>query len=105
MMLTKDQYEKASVLFTEYFVKNYPGPDTIISRPTWHAPKILRAAAACIEEAILTVPPSGTAPSAEIAAGSAEAGQPWRCQNMGHKRYLMFQCTECSTSTSASEPK
>lgn len=30
--------------FTEYFVKNYPGPDTIIYAPEWHAPKIFRAA-------------------------------------------------------------
>lgn len=30
--------------FTEYFVKNYPGPDTIIARPEWHAPRIFRAA-------------------------------------------------------------
>ena len=30
--------------FTEYFVTNYPGPDTIISDPRWHAPKIFRAA-------------------------------------------------------------
>lgn len=40
---------------------------------------------------------SGTALSAEIAARSAEAGQPWRCQNMAHKRYLMFHCAECET--------
>lgn len=99
MMLTKDQYEKASVIFAEYFVKNYPGPDTVIHRPLWHSPKILRAALHAIETALLTVPPSGTAPSAEIAAGSAEDGQPWRCQNMGHKRYLMFHCTECAETT------
>lgn len=30
--------------FTEYFVKNYPGPNTIISNPNWHAPKIFAAA-------------------------------------------------------------
>lgn len=30
--------------FTEYFVRNYPGPDTIIGDPKWHAPKIFRAA-------------------------------------------------------------
>ena len=30
--------------FTEWFVKNYPGPNTIISKPEWHAPKIFRAA-------------------------------------------------------------
>lgn len=35
---------KALATFTEYFVKNYPGPDTIICDPNWHAPKIFRAA-------------------------------------------------------------
>lgn len=30
--------------FTEYFVLNYPGPDTAIFDPKWHAPKIFRAA-------------------------------------------------------------
>lgn len=30
--------------FTEWFVKNYPGPNTIISNPLWHAPRIFRAA-------------------------------------------------------------
>ncbi|MCY1667885.1 hypothetical protein [Rhizobium sp. SL86] len=32
--------------FAEYFVKNYPGPDTVIFDPKWHAPKIYRAALA-----------------------------------------------------------
>jgi hypothetical protein len=30
--------------FTEYFVRNYPGPDTIIHNPQWHAARIFRAA-------------------------------------------------------------
>lgn len=30
--------------FTDYFVKNYPGPDTIIGDPYWHAPKLYKAA-------------------------------------------------------------
>lgn len=30
--------------FMEYFRQNYPGPDTIICKPDWHAPKIYRAA-------------------------------------------------------------
>ncbi len=30
--------------FTAYFVKNYPGPNTIIGDPKWHAPRIFRAA-------------------------------------------------------------
>ena len=34
---------KAEAIFTEYFAKNYPGPDTVIFDPKWHAPKIFRA--------------------------------------------------------------
>lgn len=34
--------------FTAYFVKNYPGPDTIIFNPKWHAPKIFRAAVSAL---------------------------------------------------------
>lgn len=34
--------------FTAYFVKNYPGPDTIIFDPKWHAPKIFRAAVSAL---------------------------------------------------------
>ena len=30
--------------FGEWFGKNYPGPDTIIGNPHWHAPRIWRAA-------------------------------------------------------------
>jgi len=30
--------------FTEWFCRNYPGPDTIIHKPEWHAPKVFRAA-------------------------------------------------------------
>lgn len=30
--------------FTEYFARNYPGPNTVIFDPKWHAPKIFRAA-------------------------------------------------------------
>lgn len=44
--------EKALTVFTEYFVKNYPGPRTIIGKPDWHAPKIYRAAKHAILSAI-----------------------------------------------------
>lgn len=37
--------------FTEYFVQNYPGPNTIISNPRWHAPKIFRAAVWALSQA------------------------------------------------------
>ncbi|OKP69609.1 hypothetical protein BTE77_27855 [Ensifer adhaerens] len=30
--------------FMEYFCRNYPGPDTVIFDPKWHAPKLFRAA-------------------------------------------------------------
>lgn len=40
--------QQALAEFTDYFVRNYPGPDTIIYDPRWHAPKIFRAAAAAI---------------------------------------------------------
>ena len=37
--------DEALAHFTEYFCRNYPGPDTIIHKPEWHAPKIFKAAA------------------------------------------------------------
>ena len=30
--------------FMEWFRKNYPGPDTIIYKPDWHAPRVYQAA-------------------------------------------------------------
>ena len=36
--------EDAPKEFVDYFVKNYPGPNTIIGNPWWHVPKIWRAA-------------------------------------------------------------
>lgn len=38
----------AEARFTAYFVQNYPGPNTVIYDPKWHAPKIFRAALAAI---------------------------------------------------------
>lgn len=35
--------------FADYFTKNYPGPDTVIFDPAWHAPRIFRAAVHAIE--------------------------------------------------------
>lgn len=45
------EYAAALAAFTEYFVRNYPGPDTIIHNPNWHAPKLFAAAAKAIQEA------------------------------------------------------
>ncbi|WP_319311497.1 hypothetical protein [Shinella sp.] len=44
--------QKAIEQFTDYFVKNYPGPDTIIYDPKWHAPKIFAAAFRAITAAL-----------------------------------------------------
>lgn len=49
MKLTPEQRTAALATFSEYFVRNYPGPNTIISDPNWHAPKIFRAALHAIE--------------------------------------------------------
>ncbi len=55
--------ELALAEFTEYFVHNYPGPNTIIMDPRWHAPKIFRAA----ERALLATP--AQTPSEPVAEG------------------------------------
>jgi hypothetical protein len=47
--LRPEQRTAALATFSEYFVKNYPGPHTIIGDPNWHAPKIFRAALHAIE--------------------------------------------------------
>ncbi|WP_421357839.1 Lar family restriction alleviation protein [Agrobacterium rosae] len=46
-----DSTKEAEASFTEYFVRNYPGPDTVIYDPRWHAPKIFRAAAYALKNA------------------------------------------------------
>jgi hypothetical protein len=40
--------DEALVNFSGWFCRNYPGPDTIIHKPEWHAPKVFRAAAYAI---------------------------------------------------------
>lgn len=42
--MTTTPEREALAAFTDYFVSNYPGPNTIIRDPRWHAPKIFRAA-------------------------------------------------------------
>ena len=39
-----EDYAKAEAAFADYFIRNYPGPDTIIFDPAWHAPKLFYAA-------------------------------------------------------------
>ncbi|WP_234842217.1 hypothetical protein [Sinorhizobium meliloti] len=38
-----DAYATAEAAFAEYFARNYPGPDTVIFNPAWHAPKLFYA--------------------------------------------------------------
>ncbi|MDK4720084.1 hypothetical protein PH552_12090 [Rhizobium sp. CNPSo 3968] len=45
-------HDKALEAFTDYFVRNYPGPDTIIFDPKWHAPKLFNAAMKAIQAEI-----------------------------------------------------
>lgn len=52
--LHSDTYAAAERAFTDYFVRNYPGPNTIIFDPKWHAPKLFSAAARAISDARLT---------------------------------------------------
>jgi hypothetical protein len=59
--------------FTEYFVKNYPGPDTIIHKPEWHAPKIFRAAQAAIKA---HPAPAGLPSFTQVANGLPEFDKP-----------------------------
>ena len=40
--------DEALANFSGWFCRNYPGPDTIIHKPEWHAPKVFRAAADAI---------------------------------------------------------
>ena len=54
--------------FTDYFVRNYPGPDTIIYDPKWHAPKIFRAAQYAIANATTTPPTAEPAAQGEVVA-------------------------------------
>lgn len=35
--------DKALEVFSDYFRHNYPGPDTIIHKPDWHAPRLFSA--------------------------------------------------------------
>jgi hypothetical protein len=44
------QEAQALEQFTEYFVRNYPGPETVIHNPKWHAPRIFRAALSALSK-------------------------------------------------------
>ncbi len=49
--MTTTPHDKALTAFTEYFVRNYPGPDTVIFDPKWHAPKLFTAALQAMKSA------------------------------------------------------
>lgn len=90
-------------VFTEYFIENYPGPNTVITDPRWHAPKIFRAAQAAIEgpktngaEAVEADPlaylcPSCRAVKPRMAVTYTQAEVP----GMGELIYATIFCGEC----------
>jgi hypothetical protein len=62
--------------FADWFRKNYPGPDTVIYKPDWHAPKIFRAVVAAIDAAqpaTIAFERPGGLPGAEMTAGEVRA--------------------------------
>lgn len=79
----KGPTDKALASFTAYFCRNYPGPDTIIHKPEWHAPKIFHAAADALARwgrpAIKPVPVSERLPGPEDCwpDGHEKAGCCW----------------------------
>lgn len=77
----------ALATFTEYFVRNYPGPTTIISDPTWHAPKIFRAALHAIKTEMLggAQSVSLTEPEGEHRTVTPAVKAPAECPNCEQK--------------------
>jgi hypothetical protein len=59
--VSEDKYKAARQEFAQWFASNYPGPDTIIHDPFWHAPKVFRAALTAIER---NTPEAGVAVTA-----------------------------------------
>ena len=70
--------DEALANFTAWFCRNYPGPDTLIHRPEWHAPKVFRAAADAIARwgrpAAAPVPVSERSQQLEDLAADAVSG-------------------------------
>ena len=70
--------DEALANFTAWFCRNYPGPDTLIHRPEWHAPKVFRAAADALARwgrpAAAPVPVSERLPQLEDLAADAVSG-------------------------------
>ncbi|WP_104019083.1 hypothetical protein [Roseovarius nitratireducens] len=72
--------------FADWFRQNYPGPDTIIHKPDWHAPKIFRAALHCIPQSTLDLALSDTCRNC--------AGEKWVCENHRDRPWSVDGC-EC----------
>lgn len=70
-----EQREKALAAFVGWFRANYPGPNTIICKPDWHAPKVFRAVEHALEAAgLFGVLPSES--KLQSAPNVEEAGMP-----------------------------
>lgn len=66
-------YDAACNMFTSYFVRNYPGPDTLIHKPEWHAPRLFKAAYYAFQGAAqkdLDLRSSGAVPALNLDDGS-----------------------------------
>lgn len=74
-MIRDAAYTAAEAAFAEYFVRNYPGPDTVIFDPKWHAPKLFSAAASAINAARTAQAFEGTVDGdTPLQAAAREAG-------------------------------
>jgi hypothetical protein len=65
--MPNDLKQKALAEFTDYFVRSYPGPNTVIYDQKWHAPRIFRAAVRAMTTAV-TAEDYGHALASEINA-------------------------------------
>ena len=73
--------DEALANFSNWFCRNYPGPDTIIHKPEWHAPKVFRAAAYALTR--YARPASEPVPVAERRPGPEDCDAEGRCWAWG----------------------
>jgi hypothetical protein len=84
-MLTAAQRTDALNAFTTYFVKNYPGPNTVIHAPLWHSPRIFSAALRAVEEVLQNIgKPTSLAQATEIAKRFAKMYRLGRGRDYAH---------------------
>ena len=91
--------DEALANFSGWFCRNYPGPDTIIHKPEWHAPKVFRAAADAIARygtpAIQPVPVSERLPGPEDCDGDGRCWMLYRSTSMNRTATWSFAHSRC----------